>query len=138
FAQSWVRELVPLLGRRRPAPRRRLFLIFLDGMGGSTLDRAIAEGSMPFLARLIEHPKFRRTTAFSGMPSTTTAFQAGLFDWLRHPDNTGFCWYQPRTDQNPARRTPRHALEVEAERTPRACPGLFRRGATWDPIPRGR
>src|SRR5690606_24584961 len=137
FAQSWVRELVPLLGRRRPAPRRRLFLIFLDGMGGSTLDRAIAEGSMPFLARLIEHPKFRRTTAFSGMPSTTTAFQAGLFYGLRHPDIPGFCWFDRRTGQKRAMGTPRHAMEVEAVLAARAGPGLFHRGTTYLSILRG-
>gem|GEM_PF-2309907 len=137
FARTWVRELVPLLGLRRPAPRRRLFLIFLDGMGGSTLDRAIADGSMPFLARLVVHPKFRRTEAFSGMPSTTTAFQAGLFYGLRHPDIPGFCWYDRRTGQKRMMGTPRDAMEVEAELAARAGPGLFHRGTTYLSILRG-
>jgi len=137
FARSWVRELVPLLGSRKPAPKRRLFLIFLDGLGGSTLDRAIAEGSMPFLARLLEHPKFRRTEGFSGMPSTTTAFQAGLFYGLRHPDIPGFSWYDRRSGQRRLMATPRHAMEVEAELAKRAGPGLFHRGTTYLSILRG-
>ncbi len=137
FARSWVRELGPLLGRRRPAPKRRLFLIFLDGMGGSILDRAVAEGRMPFLARLLEHPKFRRTQAFSGMPSTTTAFQAGLFYGLRYPDVPGFSWYDRKTGQRRLMATPRHAMEVEAELVRRAGPGFFDRGTTYLSILRG-
>jgi len=132
-----VRELVPLLGRRPPAPKRRLFLIFLDGMGGSLVDRAIAEGRMPFLSRLLDHPKFRRTDAFSGMPSTTTAFQAGLFYGLRYPDIPGFCWYDRRTGRPRRMGKPQHATEVETELAARAGPGLFHQGTTYLSILRG-
>src|SRR5690606_38298355 len=125
------------LGARARAPRRRLFLIFLDGMGGSLLDRAIAEGRMPFLARLQEHPKLRRTEAFSGLPSTTTAFQAGLFYGLRHPDIPGFSWFDRKRREPRLMATPRHAMEVERELAARAGPGLFHEGTTYLSILRG-
>jgi hypothetical protein len=106
-------------------------VIFLDGLGGSTLDRGIRDGQLPFLARLLGEGTLERTSAFSGLPSTTTAFQAGLFYGLRHPDIPGFSWYDKQAGRPVFMARPEHAAWVEHRLQARVGPGLFHHGTTY-------
>lgn len=92
---------------------------------------------MPFLGRLLETPAFSRTDAFSGIPSTTTAFQAGLFYGLRHPDIPGFSWLDRERWEPVRMASPKDAVRVEERLVARAGPGLFEGGTTYLSILRG-
>ncbi|HEY0839022.1 MAG TPA: hypothetical protein VGD74_02440, partial [Vulgatibacter sp.] len=84
WARSLARTLVPMVPRA-PASGRRLLVIFIDGVGGTALRRAESAGLLRFLPTLRDGPTHVENRCFSGMPSTTTAFQAGLFYGLQHP-----------------------------------------------------
>ncbi len=60
-----------------------LVMIQIDGLPKRELERAIAEGRMPFLRRLLQRERFQLGTFYSGLPATTPAVQAELFYGVR-------------------------------------------------------
>jgi endonuclease/exonuclease/phosphatase family metal-dependent hydrolase len=58
---------------------RGLILVQIDGLGKSQLERAIADGRMPYLARLLRREQHVLHPMYSGVPSTTGAAQGELF-----------------------------------------------------------
>lgn len=137
WAVATVRELSALLPRRPPGARRRLLAIFVDGLGARALASAVADGHMPFVARLRDGPLTSESRTFSGMPSTTTAFQAGLFYGLRHPDVPAFNWYDRRERRPLMMFKPAHAAQVEARIRRQVQGGLMEGGASYLSILRG-
>jgi len=137
WAEATVRELSPQVRRVRSGVRRRLLALFVDGVGAETLARAARDGTMPFLARLRDSPLLREARTFSGMPSTTTAYQAGLFYGLRHPDVPGFNWFDRETRRPLFMNKPADAARVEERIRARAREGLMRGGASYLSILRG-
>lgn len=55
-----------------------LVILHLDGVGHSFLERALREGRMPAVARLIEEEGYRSLEYRCGIPSTTPFCQAGI------------------------------------------------------------
>lgn len=53
-----------------------LVILQIDGLARSQLDRAIADGRMPFLRKLLKSGHFEQLSFYSGLPSTTPAVQA--------------------------------------------------------------
>jgi len=61
-----------------------LVMVQIDGLSRTQLERAISEGRMPFLRRLISRENYQTRTFYSGLPSSTPAVQAELFYGARN------------------------------------------------------
>lgn len=103
---SWwyrvVHKLQPLpvrLRRRRiislppesPEAAPGFILLQIDALSRQALEAALAHGAMPHLARWLRQDKYRLVSWRCGLPSCTTAIQAGLFYGVR--EIPGFRWY---------------------------------------------
>ncbi|MFN7132922.1 MAG: hypothetical protein ACK4N5_12645, partial [Myxococcales bacterium] len=94
-----VRKFIrPLLRRARsmngPQPNGRRFLILhLDGVSRDTLAYAVERGYAPFLGRLLNSRNYAMSPCYSGAPSSTPAFQAGVLYGARSSEIPGFWWY---------------------------------------------
>jgi len=60
-----------------------LIMIQVDGLSREEFNRAIDEGRLPFLARLIRRKHFTLESFYSGVPSTTPAVQGEIFFGVR-------------------------------------------------------
>jgi hypothetical protein len=83
--------------RLGPAPargRRRLLVVQIDGLSRGVLERALAQGRMPFVRRLIERTH-RLEPMSVGMPTSTPAFQMAAMYGVR-PDIPGFHYHDKR------------------------------------------
>lgn len=60
-----------------------LIVIQIDGLSRTQMERALAGGKLPFLARLIERGHFTLEDFYSGVPSTTPAVQGEVFYGVR-------------------------------------------------------
>lgn len=96
--QRWIDRAVRRL-RLGPAPasgpRRRLLIVQIDGLGRAVLEQALADGRMPFLARLLRREGWRLQPTSVSLPTSTPAFQMGLFYGVR-PDIPGFHYHDKR------------------------------------------
>lgn len=75
----WVARLLGIRPPRGEARHPGLILIQIDGLSRMQLERALLNGRLPFLSRLIYRKHFTLETFYSGVPSTTPAVQAELF-----------------------------------------------------------
>jgi len=131
WARSLVRTLAPMVRRAPPRVRRRLLLVFIDGVGGRAMRRAEKAGWLRFLPTLRDGPTHVESRAFSGMPSTTTAFQAGLFFGAEHPDVPSFSWFDRRLGRKLQMNRPSDALLVEERLRDALGPGLLAGGTSY-------
>jgi endonuclease/exonuclease/phosphatase family metal-dependent hydrolase len=60
-----------------------LIMIQIDGLSRSEFERALQNGRLPYLARLIRRGHFTLESFYSGLPSTTPAVQGELFFGVR-------------------------------------------------------
>jgi hypothetical protein len=97
LVQSWLDRLVRRLRLGRPpaAGRRRLLIVQIDGLSRPVLERALAEGRMPFLRRLLERGGHRLHPMSVGLPTSTPAFQMAAMYGVR-PDIPGFHYHDKR------------------------------------------
>ncbi len=56
-----------------------IIFIQIDGLSHDQLQRAMANGSMPFLSRLLRREHYQLHSLYSGLPSSTPSFQGELF-----------------------------------------------------------
>lgn len=98
LAQRLVDRLIRRF-RLGPAPersrRRRFLIIQIDGLSRVVLEQALAQGYMPFLARLLRRQGFRLEPMSVGLPTSTPAFQMGVFYGVQ-PDIPGFHYHDKR------------------------------------------
>jgi hypothetical protein len=97
FLQRVFDRLIRRL-RVGPPPRgdgRRFLIVQIDGLSGSVLERALAEGRMPFLARLLARGRHRLQPMAVGMPTSTPAFQMAVMYGVR-PDIPAFHYHDKR------------------------------------------
>jgi hypothetical protein len=89
--QRWLDRLVRRLrlGRAPTPGRRRLLVVQIDGLSRSVLERGLAEGHMPFLARLLGPGGYRLSPMSVGLPTSTPAFQMAAMYGVQ-PDIPGF------------------------------------------------
>ncbi len=83
--------------RLGPAPasgRRRFVIVQIDGLSRAVLERALAQGRMPFLRRLVERTH-RLEPMSVGLPTSTPAFQMAAMYGVR-PDIPGFHYHDKR------------------------------------------
>ena len=76
---EWLARMLKLQINERDPDAPALVLIQIDGLGRPQLDRALADGKMPFLKRLIEREHYHLDHMYSGVPATTPAVQAEIF-----------------------------------------------------------
>ena len=95
--QGWLDRLVRRLrlGRAPKPGRRRLLIIQIDGLSRSVLERALAQGRMPFLARLLATGGYRLQPMSVGLPTSTPAFQMAAMYGVQ-PDIPGFHYHDKR------------------------------------------
>jgi len=131
-----VQRLVDRLIRRLrlgPAPagagRRRLLIVQIDGLSRDVLERALAQGRMPFLRRLLERGGWRLSPMFVGLPSSTPAFQMAAMYGVR-PDIPGFHYHDKRRREDVYFPRAGDAARVEAEQTA-GRRGILEGGASY-------
>jgi hypothetical protein len=81
------------LSPRAPVADSGLVFVQIDGLAEAVLRQALAAGAMPTLARWLRGGTHRLASWKAGLPSETSASQAGLLhgnDW----DIPGFRWYE--------------------------------------------
>lgn len=84
FSRSeWMAHLLGLPTSECPPSDPGLVLIQIDGLAHPQLERALANGRMPFLKRLIKKEHYHLEHLYPGVPSTTPAVQAELFFGVR-------------------------------------------------------
>ncbi|WP_374686391.1 phage holin family protein [Promineifilum sp.] len=84
------------LGRQRqelpPNPTRGLVLLEIDGLSYHHLRRALAQGYMPHVQKLIDERGYVLSRTDCGLPSQTSACQSGILFGDNH-DIPAFRWY---------------------------------------------
>ena len=97
LVQAWLDRLVRRLrlGRAPMPGRKRLLIVQIDGLSRAVLQRALAQGRMPTLRRLIERGGHRVVPMSVGMPTSTPAFQMAAMYGVR-PDIPGFHYHDKR------------------------------------------
>lgn len=76
---EWSVRLLQLDKTDDTSTQRGLVLIQIDGFSRTHFERALSNGKLPFLRRLISREGYDLTTFYSGLPSTTPAVQGELF-----------------------------------------------------------
>lgn len=80
FSRSeWLATLLKLPRSESEPTAPGLIMIQVDGLSHHQLNYALDHGEMPFLKRLLQREHYRLHPQFSGVPSTTSAFQSELF-----------------------------------------------------------
>src|SRR5262249_14382197 len=122
---AWAHQSVRRIrASQAPLPERaqrprKLVIVHLDGVPRPLLDRALRDGSMPFLSRLVSSGEYGLDSAFWGSPASTPFFQAGLLYGLKHPNLPAYSWYDRELGRQVRMNIPRDALAIE-ERLQRA------------------
>lgn len=119
-------------GRLHPGPLeggRRLLLVQLDGVSRGRLEWALREGRMPFLAGRLDRGENGLSSARSGVPASTPAFQAGLLYGVS-PSVPGFVWYDRRSGREVRMDRATDAAAIEASLSERNRP-LLEGGASY-------
>jgi len=83
------------LGRAPTPGERRLLIVQIDGLSRSVLEQGLAEGRMPFLARLLARGDWTMRPMLVGMPTSTPAFQMAAMYGVP-PDIPGFHFHDKR------------------------------------------
>ncbi len=121
---------------RRPAARLQpshtsthaFVIIQIDALGYSVLQAVIEQGNMPHLARLLQQGGYQLSRWHCGLPSTTTAIQAGFFYGSRSAP--GFRWYDKTADTPLTSHRPDHMRNLE-ENLRSAHLGLLEGGGVY-------
>lgn len=79
----WAARLFGIRTPEGEADDPGLIMIQIDGLSRSQLEKAVSDGNMPFLARLIRRKHFTLENFYSGVPSTTPAVQGEIFYGVR-------------------------------------------------------
>lgn len=80
---EWTIRALKLERASEPDHKPGLIMIQIDGLAYKQFQRALMEGSMPFLKRLLNKQNYRLHHHYSGVPSTTPAVQGELFYGVR-------------------------------------------------------
>lgn len=128
----WSAHLLGVPPVESHADEPGLVMIQVDGLGRAVLDRALAEGRMPFLRHLVEDEGYSIHDVYAGVPSNTPAFQAELFYGVRGAV-PGFGFIDRESGREVAMTQQPAAAAVEARLAARAS-GLLANGSSWSNI----
>ncbi len=79
----WTARLLGLEIPAGEADLPGLILIQIDGLSRRQFERAVEQGQMPFLRKLMQQEHFTLESFYSGFPSTTPAVQGEIFYGVR-------------------------------------------------------
>jgi hypothetical protein len=113
--QSRLDRLIRRLrhGSRPERVRRRLVVVQIDGLSRTVFQRGLAEGHMPYVARMLGTKRHRIHPMSVGIPTSTPAFQMAAMYGVR-PDIPGFHYHDKRRRTDVHFPRAGHAAEVEA------------------------
>lgn len=109
-----------------------LLLIQIDGLARVQLERALAAGRMPFLARLLKREGYEMRTFYPGLPTTTPAVQAELYYGVRSAV-PAFSFFDRVLKKLGRMWDPEWAKAREAE-CAKTAEGLLKGGSSWSNI----
>jgi hypothetical protein len=113
-----------------PAPGGRRFLVVqIDGLSRVVLERALAEGIMPFVRRMLARGTYRLEPMSVGLPTSTPAFQMAAMYGVR-PDIPGFHYYSRARGADIHFPRPGHAAWVETAQAA-GRRGILEEGSTY-------
>jgi len=93
-SQHMIDRAIRRFRRGLPPARtqRRVLIVQIDGLSRAVLEQAFANGSMPFVNRLLQRGGYRLQPMSVGLPTSTPAFQMAAFYGVQ-PDIPGFHYY---------------------------------------------
>ena len=109
-----------------------LLLIQIDGLSRTQLEKAVGQGRMPFVRRLLQRNAHELRSFYPGLPSTTPAVQAELFYGVRSAV-PAFAYLDRGQHEISVMFTPATAKEREAECAEQG-EGLLEGGSSWSNI----
>jgi hypothetical protein len=109
--------------------RRGFIIIEIDGLAYSYLRKAMREGFMPYLTRLVLGRKLKLARWRCGLPSTTPASQAGIL-YGNNWNIPGFRWYEKETQSSIMCKLPGLVRAIQ-ERISAGRAGLLRGGSSY-------
>ena len=116
-------------GGRPERVRRRLVVVQIDGLSRTVFDRALAEGHMPFVAKMLARGGHRLHPMSVGMPTSTPAFQMAAMYGVQ-PDIPGFHYHDKRRRADIHFPRAGHAAGVEAAHVAGRV-GILRGGSVY-------
>jgi endonuclease/exonuclease/phosphatase family metal-dependent hydrolase len=128
----WSARLLGLQPEAGHGDEPGLVLLQIDGLGRAVLDRAMAEGRMPFLRHLVEDEGYGVHSLYSGMASNTPNFQGELFYGVKTVV-PGFGFLDRETGREMVMNGWADSAEVEKRLAARG-PGLLAGGSAWSDI----
>ena len=106
------------------------FVIFqIDGLSYTALKKALSLNLMPHLKKMINSGDYLLADYFTGVPSDTPFFQAGLL-YGNNDDIPGFRWIERETGEEIIFKKPESAGRIE-ERLAGRSPGLLKGGSSY-------
>jgi len=129
---EWAIRHLGLAPSQGTAEEPGLLMIQIDGLARTQLEKAVAQGRMPFLKRLLRQNGYELHNFYPGLPSTTPAVQGELFYGVRSAV-PAFCFLQRNHLRLSTMFTPACAKEREAACAAQAD-GLLNGGSSWSNI----
>jgi endonuclease/exonuclease/phosphatase family metal-dependent hydrolase len=129
---EWAIRHLGLVPSEGTAEEPGLLMIQIDGLAHAHLEKAIAQGRMPFLRRLLRRNGYTLHDFYPGLPTTTPAVQAELFYGIRSAV-PAFCFLDRKQQNLSVMFTAACAKEREAMCAAQAD-GLLAGGSSWSNI----
>lgn len=129
---EWAARHLGFAVSKDPAHAPGLLLVQIDGLGRRQLERAMRQGRMPFLRRLVRRRGYRLLTFHPGQPASTPAVQGELHYGVRTAV-PAFSFLDGESGAIEDMMHPTAAKRVEA-RLAGAGEGLLRGGSSWSNI----
>lgn len=129
---EWAIRHLGLTPSEGTAEEPGLLMIQIDGLARTHLEKAIGQGRMPFLRRLLRRNGYEMRSFYPGLPTTTPAVQAELFYGVRGAV-PAFAFLDRERQDLSIMFAPGSAKEREAECAQQA-EGLLEGGSSWSNI----
>ncbi len=110
---KWLTHLFGLESVPQDKRKKSLVIIQIDALSRKQFERALKNGKMPFLNKLLNTEHYRLYTHYSGMPCTTAAVQGELFYGTKTAVPS-FDFYDHRTKRTFKMFYPDDAKEIES------------------------
>lgn len=129
---EWAIRHLGLRPSEGTAEEPGLLMIQIDGLARAHLDKALAQGRMPFVRRLLRRNGYQLHDFYPGLPTTTPAVQAELFYGVRSAV-PAFSFLDRKQQRVSVMFTAMCAKEREAVCAAQAT-GLLAGGSSWSNI----
>ncbi len=134
FSRSeWLARWLKLPIFEGAASRPGLLMIQLDGLSRREFEKALANGELPFLQRLLQREHYQLKSLYSGLPSSTPAVQAELFYGVKQAV-PAFSFKDSRLERIIRMFEPEAASHVEKRLMAEGDEPLLREGSAYSDI----